>query len=89
MRRNGAVGLPSPGTANLGGLAFVERQRHGLRTLSFDDTAVRRTYAALRHHIANAFLAFAATHRDAELELKFVEGVDSLGDGGADLPVRH
>jgi hypothetical protein len=70
-----------------GGLTLVERERRDM--LAVLDAAARRADAALRHHIANGFLTLAAAQRDAELELQFVEGIHSFGDGGSDLPVGH
>src|SRR6185437_7248182 len=71
-----------------GGLAFVERQRYGLRAV-LDDTAAASAYAALQHDVAHGFFALAAARCDAELKLQLVERVDALGDGGADRTVRN
>jgi hypothetical protein len=57
--------------------------------LAMLDSAARSAHATLCHHIANAFLTLAAAQRHAELELQFVEGIHSFGDGGSDLPVGH
>ena len=51
--------------------------------------AARFTYPALRHDVSHRFLALAAARGDTELELQFVERIDTFRDGGANLPVRN
>jgi hypothetical protein len=72
-----------------GCLSLVERQRRNLHMFAMLDSATRCAYAALFHHVANAFLAFAAAQCDAEFELQLVERVHSSGNGGSDFSVGH
>jgi hypothetical protein len=51
--------------------------------------AAMRRAAALQHHVAHGFFAFAAAHCNTQFELQFVEGSDAIRNRGANLSVRH
>ncbi|VVD27859.1 conserved protein of unknown function [Paraburkholderia dioscoreae] len=70
-----------------GSLAFVKRQRYSV--LIMLETAPGRAHAALHHDVAHGLRALAAAGRDAELELKLVERIDTVRDRGTDLSVRN
>lgn len=82
-----AAGPHAYASRRSGGLAVVERHRDWVSVVL--DTAPARADTLLGHEVAYGLLALAAARGDAKLELEFIERVDALGEGRADLAIGN